>query len=214
MALRTRAIDDVVGAASRTGIRQFVILGAGLDSRAVRLPELRDAMVFEVDRPELQRYKAARLSALGLSVHNVQRVECELGRGSLASVLQAARFRPDERSLWLCEGVTMYLSAATWSALLREISEVTAPSSWLGFTYMPKAEHGDGWFIRLARLVAAGAREPLLNVFRRDELEPMLAEAAFSLLRDEGRLEWVERYWPGGMLSRDLERLCVAEREQ
>ena len=61
MVARTVAIDEVVRAA---GSPQLVILGAGLDGRAWRMPELRDAVVFEVDYPASQREKQARVAAL------------------------------------------------------------------------------------------------------------------------------------------------------
>lgn len=56
-ALRTRAIDDAVRSAVTSGAREVVVLGAGLDSRALRMPELASVKVFEVDHPSTQRYK-------------------------------------------------------------------------------------------------------------------------------------------------------------
>src|SRR5258708_4281027 len=62
MMLRTRAIDDAIIEAVNDGARQLVVVGAGLDARAWRLPALRECVVFEVDHPATQRYKRSRVS--------------------------------------------------------------------------------------------------------------------------------------------------------
>src|SRR5262249_39382214 len=62
--LRTQAIDEALHAAMARGCAQVVVLGAGLDSRALRLDALREARVFEVDHPSTQRYKVERLGTL------------------------------------------------------------------------------------------------------------------------------------------------------
>ncbi|MFO0646675.1 MAG: class I SAM-dependent methyltransferase [Polyangiales bacterium] len=118
--LRTRAIDDVTRDALSAGITQIVLLGAGLDARGMRLPEIAAhcATVFEVDFAELLDTKRALLTAAGVSIPaHVSYVACDLASpdldAALLAPLVAKGFRPHEGALFIWEGVVSYLDRAS-----------------------------------------------------------------------------------------------------
>ena len=135
----TRFIDDVVrDEVNVRGIRQLVILGAGYDSRAHRIPELlkKGVAVFEVDTPELQTEKKARLKGLP-NLHPVQYVPADLQRDHLPTLLADEGWEADHRSIVIWEGVTTYLDEKAVGAVLDMVSGTKAGSSVI-FTYVHK----------------------------------------------------------------------------
>ena len=132
---RTAYIDDAVrvavGAGAGGGIDQVVILGAGFDCRAHRMPELAGASIYEVDRAETQAVKRARLPERA----GLRYVAVDFLRDEVGASLAAAGWDPRRRSLVIWEGVTNYLTEA---AVARTLSWVgtTAPGSRVVFTYV------------------------------------------------------------------------------
>lgn len=128
-AARTRYFDDFVTAAMDTGIRQVVILAAGLDARAYRLHWPQDAIVYELDRPQVLEFKRETLSANG----DKPRVErCEVAadlREDWPGALRAKGFDPVRPTAWLVEGLLIYLPAAAQDQLFRTIHAHSAPGS-------------------------------------------------------------------------------------
>jgi methyltransferase (TIGR00027 family) len=212
IALRTAAIDDIVREAVGTGADQVVILGAGLDSRALRLSELRGMPVYEIDRPASLRYKADRLCELGVQVGGSTPVPMVLGIDSLAPALVAAGFRPGERSLWLVEGLSVYLTRDVIGTLLQEVSDLCVSGSIVALTYVRRDDPCPRWFRFLSRGVAFAVREPFRSLLDAGELRGFVQGAGFDLRSDEGRGDWVARYWPGQTGGVVLERVCVLER--
>ena len=116
---RTRAIDDTVRESLRGEATQVVILGAGYDSRAYRMQgPLRGATVFEVDLPPMQELKKLRQCArvLGRAPGNVVFVPIDLATEDLGPALRKAGYRRDCKTVFVWEGVSMYLAdAQTWT---------------------------------------------------------------------------------------------------
>lgn len=108
MLARTVAIDEAIVAAAAP---QLVILGAGLDGRAWRLPALAEATVFEVDHPDTQRDKRARIAALAPAARDIRFVAVDFTRDDLGRALEQAGHDPARPTTWLWEGVVMYLGA-------------------------------------------------------------------------------------------------------
>jgi methyltransferase (TIGR00027 family) len=134
---RTRFIDDRFEAALRDGTRQFVILGAGFDTRAYRFADrLREAHVIEVDQPEMQQLKAQRIKEVvgGIPDH-VTLGPIDFTTMKLGDVLSNAGFKPDQPALFIWEGVTMYLPADSIKEVLRWIAGHTLPGSSIVFDY-------------------------------------------------------------------------------
>lgn len=220
VALRTLAIDDAARASLGRGAGQIVLLGAGMDNRATRLPEAAGARVFEVDHPDMQRYKRARLPSAGVGGRIFVPVNFE--RDSLEESLHGAGFSPAVPTFWIWEGVTPYLTRAAVDATLRAVADNSAPGSRLALTYMrPAADIGHG-VDRLAGILARIVGEPVHAHARygRDEMARELASFGFSVLSDEADVDLARRYWgdPQAAHPRSIaafpewERLALAER--
>jgi len=134
---RTTAIDDFVRRGVAAGVAQVVILGAGLDGRAWRMPELADARVFEVDHPATQATKRHRLSASQMqpTAGEVVFVTVDFERDTLTDRLRASGHDLGSPTLWVWEGVTMYLLPETTAATLHELASLSASGSRLAATY-------------------------------------------------------------------------------
>jgi methyltransferase (TIGR00027 family) len=133
---RTLALDaHWMAAHNARGIRQFVILGAGLDTRPWRLPHIdATAKVFEVDTPAMHAYKSERLAAAASASAGTlcTRIVVEappLITPAWAEALLAAGFIPTEPSFFLCESVLMFLEPASVRKLLRIVVKLMCPGS-------------------------------------------------------------------------------------
>jgi methyltransferase (TIGR00027 family) len=136
---RTRLIDDAIRASLPNNLSQLVILGAGYDCRAYRLPELADIPVFEVDHPNTRASKRAHLRNAGIEpTPNIRSVELDFNHQSLPGPLLPAGFQPQQPAIFLWEGVTNYLTAEAVDTVLRYIASC-APNTQLIFTYIDAA---------------------------------------------------------------------------
>jgi methyltransferase (TIGR00027 family) len=115
---RTRLIDDWISAAVDAGLTQVVLLGAGFDSRAWRLPALAGALVFEVDHPSTSAAKRDRLASLGADLTKIRFVPVDFDRQSVRDRLVEAGFKPSERTVVVWDGVTNYLQIETVDAIM------------------------------------------------------------------------------------------------
>src|SRR5439155_9675144 len=131
--LRSLAIDAVARAALEGGVSQLVILGAGLDARAWRLPEASRARTFEVDHPATQRYKRLRLGDGGDrgGRADVTFVSVDFERDSLGARLDEAGHDVRDSTLWIWEGVTPYLVREATASTLRIVGDRSAKGSTL-----------------------------------------------------------------------------------
>ena len=189
---RTVAIDDEVRAA---GAPQLVILGAGLDGRAWRMPELRDVTVFEVDHPDSQRQKRARIAALEPMARDVRFVPVDFGRDDLGEALAAAGHDPRRPTAWIWEGVVMYLELADIAATLTVVERRSAPGSHLVVAYI-----GPALMLWLVRPVVRRVGEPFRSVFTREAMRSLLGRHGFRVEKDEALPEI------GARLSADVAR--------
>jgi methyltransferase (TIGR00027 family) len=116
--VRSRFAEDELARAYAEGVRQYVVLGAGLDTFAHRNP-FADLRVFEVDHPSTQRWKRQRLEEEGISPPtNLTSVPVDFEKDDLAASLTASGFREDRPSFFSWLGVTMYLAETTVMATL------------------------------------------------------------------------------------------------
>ncbi|MGW5496985.1 SAM-dependent methyltransferase [Streptomyces olivaceoviridis] len=133
-ALRTRVFDDFLqDCAHRDGIRQLVLLGAGLDTRALRLDWPVGCVVYEVDRSDLFAFKQDVLGAMGVrpAVGDHQ-VVADL-ESNWARRLRAAGFDPVRPTAWVIEGVIPYLPAPVERGLLATVSALSVPGSAIAY---------------------------------------------------------------------------------
>jgi methyltransferase (TIGR00027 family) len=195
---RTIAIDAAVREAAAP---QLVLLGAGLDGRAWRMPELCDAVVFEVDHPDSQRSKRARAAALAPTARDVRFVAVDFERDCLDEALASAGHDPAAATTWIWEGVVMYLAPPAIAATLAVIKRRSAPASRLVVNY-----HRPALALRLVRPVMQWVGEPLRSTFTADAMRELLGRYGFAVVRDQDLPEI------GAALSMDIARNMRAMR--
>jgi methyltransferase (TIGR00027 family) len=195
---RTRLIDDVLENALRDGISQVVILGAGFDCRAYRMPELERAVVFEVDHPATHATKLACLQrAHAKFPDNVRHVEIDFLRQTLPDVLAKSEFQSSKQSIFLWEGVTQYLTRAAIDAVLSFVASCSDGTR-LVFTYVHAGMlDGSVAFKAAARLLRGYARlgEPWMFGLRPEEVAGFLKEHGLCLERDLSAAEYRQPYY-------------------
>jgi methyltransferase (TIGR00027 family) len=135
---RDRYIDDILQDYLKDGLQQLVILGAGLDSRAYRFDGLKDRVkFFEVDHPATQADKLARLQAiLGRIPAYVAYVPVNFITQTLEQRLPESGYDPNLKTLFIWQGVTMYLTAEAVDDTLRFVMQHSAPGSAIVFDYI------------------------------------------------------------------------------
>ncbi|TRW81719.1 class I SAM-dependent methyltransferase [Mycolicibacterium sp. 018/SC-01/001] len=173
MAVRTRFFDKALTDAAAAGVRQIVILAAGLDTRAYRLDWPAGTTVFELDQPQVIEFKTRVLSDAGVtpSAHRVA-VGVDL-RDDWPQTLRRNGFDPGRPSAWIAEGLLIYLPPDAQDRLLDNIGALSAPGSVLATEHMdPGAMTADwakefsersrrhGGTIDLSELFYAGERTP------------------------------------------------------
>ncbi|MGK5685456.1 class I SAM-dependent methyltransferase [Actinoplanes sp. URMC 104] len=184
---RTRVIDDECRAALAAGLRQVVLVGAGMDTRPYRLPGMAAARVWELDLPAVQDAKKAALSRVldGPPTH-VRFAPIDLVARPVADVLRAAGADLGAPTLVVCEAVSMYVPDSAVGNLLAYAGSL-APGSRLVLTYLSRAVRGDprhaGWARRLGWRSAFDPRE----------LAGLLADRGLRVHADVGADEHRER---------------------
>jgi methyltransferase (TIGR00027 family) len=129
MAVRTRFFDDFFTAATGAGIRQAVILAAGLDARAYRLSWPVDTVVFEVDQPEVITLKGATLAQIGAEPTTERRAVGVDLRDDWPTMLRDNAFDVTAPTVWIAEGLLPYLPPEAQDRLLDNITALSAPGS-------------------------------------------------------------------------------------
>jgi methyltransferase (TIGR00027 family) len=138
IAVRTRFFDDFFLNAARDGVRQSVILAAGLDARAYRLAWPPGSVVYEVDQPKVIEFKTKAMSDLGAAPTADRRTVAVDLRDDWPAALRRSGFDPAQPTSWAAEGLLMYLPPDAQDRLFDNISELSAPGSKLATEY-----HGD-----------------------------------------------------------------------
>ena len=197
---RTRLIDDTI-ADELPDVRQVLILGAGFDSRAYRLPGMAEVEVFEVDHPDTQTLKRRVLARSGRAVAgSIHLVPVEFGRDDVAPALHGAGFTPRTPTLVLWEGTTNYLDADAINHTFTFLDEVLAAGSPVVFTYVHAgildgsvAFQGGATTLRAVSNVG----EPMTFGFDPARVPDYLTERGFTLEWDLAVSDLGERhYWP------------------
>jgi len=177
MVARTVAVDDAVRAA---GSSQLVILGAGLDGRAWRMPELRDVSVFEVDHPDSQRDKRERVQKLTPTSLDIRFVPVDFEHDALDQALAHAGHDETRTTTWIWEGVVMYLTQPDIEATLAVLERRSVPGSRLVIVY-----HAPALVLKVVGLLLARLGEPLRSAFRPEQMRAVLARCGFVALADD-----------------------------
>ncbi|MBE9229940.1 SAM-dependent methyltransferase [Phormidium sp. LEGE 05292] len=133
IAVRTRFYDDFLMSA-QLGVSQVVILGAGMDARAFRLPWHNGTRVYEIDRPEVLQYKDSILQDVPAKCFRTV-IKADLTDNWVDTLLSQG-FCVTHPSIWLLEGVLMYLPQIAVFKLLQKISELSVDGSFLGADFV------------------------------------------------------------------------------
>lgn len=139
MAVRTRFFDDFFLNAGRDGVRQAVILAAGLDARAYRLSWPTGTTCYELDQPDVIGAKTAAMDALGATPTCERRAVAIDLRDDWPAALRAAGFDPAAPTAWSAEGLLVYLPPDAQDRLFDDITALSAPGSRLATEYHPDA---------------------------------------------------------------------------
>ncbi|HYO65148.1 MAG TPA: SAM-dependent methyltransferase [Archangium sp.] len=162
---------------------QFVILGAGFDTRAFRLPKNRAIRAFEVDMPKTQALKREMVKAAGIDSERVTFVAADFEKEGWLERLVAAGFDVGKPALFLWEGVLMYLERQAVEDTLRKIAR-TARGSVVAFDYFTtEVLESQALYWRLARMGTRANGEPLKFGI---ESRPPVSERVAELLRSCG----------------------------
>ena len=127
--VRTKFYDDYLLAATADGVRQVVLLAAGLDCRAFRLAWPDDTSVFEVDLPEMLAFKEDVLAHTGENPAARRAAVAADLTADWPAALTWAGFDPSRPTAWLVEGLLVYLTADDAARLLTTVGELSAPGS-------------------------------------------------------------------------------------
>jgi methyltransferase (TIGR00027 family) len=170
IAVRTRFFDGFFTAASEAGIRQAVILAAGLDTRAYRLTWPANTDVYEVDQPEVIAFKTATLDGLGAAPTAQRKTVAIDLRDDWPSALRAAGFDSGQPTAWIAEGLLPYLPPDAQDRLFDNITALSAPGSRLATEHMDTTNLPDDWADRIgARWRRAGSDINLSDLFYQGE---------------------------------------------
>ncbi|WP_319457855.1 MULTISPECIES: class I SAM-dependent methyltransferase [unclassified Mycobacterium] len=215
---RARFLDDLVRERAATGVGQYVILGAGLDTFAQRHPDVAASLqIYEVDQPGTQAWKRRRLAEEGYQLpeglHFVP-VDFEMGE-SWWDALKLNGFDADSPAVVSSTGVSMYLTREATDATLRQVAAL-APGSTLAMTFMLPLDLLDDVERPMLAGVEAQARAsgtPFISHYAPDELVDMCRAAGFASARVVGPDELTERYFAGrgdGLRPPSAEQFVVA----
>ncbi|MEH6307786.1 SAM-dependent methyltransferase [Olivibacter sp. CPCC 100613] len=139
LVVRERYIDDFIKKTLQGKTGQVVILGAGFDTRAYRMPEMAGKRVFDVDHPDTQKVKLKRLARLTNIVRKpVTYVPIDFNSQSLADALFKKGYDPETETLFIWQGVTVYLNEESVDQTLAFISRNAASGSAVVFDYFDK----------------------------------------------------------------------------
>jgi methyltransferase (TIGR00027 family) len=200
LACRNRFAEEVVAEAVLRGVRQVVILGAGLDTFALRNPHAEAGLqVFEVDRSALQGLKRDRLKQLSFPIpSNLTFVPVDFESQDFLICLREQGFQPEQPCCFLWLGVSMYLTLTAIRSLMRTVAALSGGE--IVFDYSEPLEHYEPQHRKILATTAercAAVGEPFVSFFEPTALSRMLKESGFSSVEDLSASQITQRYLDG-----------------
>jgi methyltransferase (TIGR00027 family) len=197
--LRARWVEDRLHAAYAAGVRQYVILGAGLDSFAFRQPqEFDDLRIIEIDHPSTQQWKLGRVQTLGWSIpENVSFAECNFENTAVSVAMKSAGFDPSEPALVSWMGVIYYLERGTARDALADLNSVFEAGGEVLLDYLHPYEDLSPRYLELQQTSGEYLKrigEPHVNKLHPGDLEQDILAAGFSRAILETRDGLAQRY--------------------
>lgn len=191
---RTKFIDELIEKSAVNGIEQYIILGAGYDSRAHRLELPSSLKIFEVDQPEVSDNKLAKLPKELPNSENVTYVNIDFSYQSLTAQLIDAGFDQKQSTIFTLEGVSQYITKEAVSSTIKELASLTKDANSIFFmSYVdelldknPEACFGKGYTspekkANLIKSLSAKVGEPWISFYSREEIESLLFQNGYSV---------------------------------
>ncbi len=196
---RNRFVEDELASCVAAGVRQYLVVGAGLDTFAYRNPYQDEGLrVFEVDHPGTQRWKQQLLAEAGIDVPaTLTFVPADFEHGDMGSALRRAGFQADQATCVSWMGVTMYLTAEAVMATLRTVAGLAAGSR-LCFDYRVPVTMLNPVERVINEVIgqrAAAMGEPWLSTFDPTQLQRQLLELGFSTAKNSTPEDLNARYF-------------------
>jgi methyltransferase (TIGR00027 family) len=216
VAPRTIAIDEAVTTAVQATAAQVVLVGAGLDTRAWRLPALNGTIVFSVDHPASQAETRARAAGLDLVAGRLVFVPADLSTQQLDSALESARHDPGVPTVWVWEGVVPYLTKPEVAVTVRAIAGRSAPGSLLVVNYQTPSlmaalgRRAVGAVERLSGVASVTADEPWRSLWSPASMSRLLGSEGFAVQRDTDLLDVARETGSPAVQARSLRNGRVA----
>ena len=217
--VRSRYTEDTLEGSIRDGCRQYVILGAGLDSWALRHNEP-GVTVFELDHPATQQWKDARIrSRMGALPSHLVLIPVDFERESIADVLPSHGFDPRASAFVSWLGTICYLTHGAIEEAFTSLARVCAPGSRITFDYFqPKSTMSPSDLQLFEALDEGGTRrgEPMQTLLDAEEMAEILLSAGFRVVEDLSASDIRQRYLAqrtDGLDIPGFARLCCAERQ-
>lgn len=205
---RTRYIDDLIEKSTFANIEQYVILGAGYDSRAHRLKLPSKLKIFEVDQSEVQELKRLRLPDNMPNRESITYVDIDFNHQSLKEQLINVGFDQNKSTIFTLEGVSQYISREALDATLKEVADLNPNSnSKIFISYVnkllkedSKACFGKGYSkpekaVSFITNSAAKMGEPWISFYSAEEIESILSQNNFTLIENKTLAELNSKYF-------------------
>jgi len=205
---RTRFIDDLIKKSISEQVEQYVILGAGYDSRAYNLKLPSGLKIFEVDQPEVQKIKISKLPDEIPNAENITYVSVDFNHQSLKNQLLNSGFDKSKSTIYTLEGVSQYITREALNSTLSELALLTPNSNATFFmSYVnrllredPKACFGIGYSKpeRAAKFITNGAAkvgEPWISLYSSKEIEDLLSQNSFTLTENKTLADLNSKYF-------------------
>lgn len=208
IAARVRYFDDFVEKSIVEGIEQLVILGAGYDTRAYRMEGLKNVKVFEVDHPGTQNLKIEKINEIfGYLPGHVTYVSIDLENESLNGKLFKHGYDPLKKTLFLMEGLTMYISPEAVDEILSFIVESSSKGSAVIFDYASRTanfeEHSDRKVVKNLTNLMEKSNESMKFSLMEGTVEEFLSKRGFSDVIDVTCEDYKKAYFHGK--NKDME---------
>ena len=191
---RTKFLDELIQKSAVNGTEQYVILGAGYDSRAHRLELPSSLKIFEVDQPEVSDNKLAKLPKQLPNSDNVTYVNIDFSYQSLTEQLIGAGFDQKKSTIFTLEGVSQYITKEAVSSTIKELASLTRDTNSIFFmSYVdelldknPEACFGEGYpnpakKASLIKGLSAKVGEPWISFYNGAEIEDLLSQNGYSI---------------------------------
>ena len=207
---RTRWLDDICRDAVKNGCEQLIILGAGYDTRSIRIDELGGIPKFEIDQKEvheLKKYGYKKLNLTEAQWANLHLVELDFNKENVLKLADHKNFKAGVKSVVLIEGVSQYIPESATAETLQSLKELVAPGSIVGISYVDKATFGsdeeikeniseDPSFIRRL-LKSLPNNEQWITSWSKDGFASFMANFSYEIVEDVTVEDFEERYFTG-----------------